>query len=222
MKPFPPTVKVKLGDPATTLDGDSKVRVGTAAAMLKVRELDVPEVSVCTLTAALPEFAIKLLGTAAVSCVALAKVVASEAPFHNTVSPETKLVPLTDKVNAGPPDKAFDGDSEFRVGAGGLTVKPRGLDTAPAAVCTLTATLPGLAIQLAGTIAASCTELLTVVASEVPFHNTVSPETKLAPLTVSVNSAPPARALDGDNALREGTGGLIAKLKELDVPPAAV
>lgn len=222
IKLFPLTVNVKLADPATALDGESELRVGTAAAMLKVRELDVPELGVCTLTDALPEFAMKLLGTVAVSCVALANVVASEAPFHDTVSPETKLVPLTDKVNAAPPASVFDGDKEFKVGAGGLTVKPRGLDTAPAAVCALTDTLPGLTIQLAGTIAASCAELLNVVTSDVPFHNTVSPETKLAPLTVSVNCAPPARALDGDNMLREGTGGLIAKLKELDVPPAAV
>jgi hypothetical protein len=190
--------------------------------MAKLMELEVTPPGACTLTAAEPALAIKAADTIAESCVAELKVVVSAEPFHSTVSPETKLAPVTVSVNVVPPARAFAGDRALRVGTGGLIVKLRELDAAPAPVCTVTAALPGLAIQLAGTAAASCVELPNVVASDAPFHKTVSPETKLAPLTVSVNVAPPAGALEGDSVLKLGTGGLIAKLRELDVPPAAV
>ncbi|HEY4817520.1 MAG TPA: hypothetical protein VIH67_08810 [Candidatus Acidoferrum sp.] len=195
---------------------------GVGALMAKLVELEVTPPGACTLTAAEPALAIKAADTVAESCVAELKVVVSGEPFHSTVSPETKLAPLTVSVNVAPPASAFAGDRALRVGTGGLIVKLRELDVAPAPVCAVTAALPGLAIQLAGTAAASCVELPNVVASDAPFHKTVSPETKLAPLTVSVKVAPPAGALEGDSAVRLGTGGLIAKLKELDVPPDAV
>ena len=174
--------------------------------MLKVRELDVPELGVCTLTDAFPEFAIKLLGTAAVSCVALANVVASEAPFHNTVSPETKLAPLTVSVNCAPPARALDGDNTLREGTGGLIAKLKELDVPPAAVCTVTDAVPILAIKPAGNAALSSVELPKLVARALPFHSTVFPETKLLPLTVNVNALPPAFLLEGERELRVASG----------------
>jgi hypothetical protein len=56
-----------------------------------------------TVTLALPAVAIRLAGTAAVNRVALVNVVASGEPFHCTVSLETKPVPVTVSVMAGPP-----------------------------------------------------------------------------------------------------------------------
>jgi hypothetical protein len=57
-----------------------------------------------------------LAGIAAVSRVGFTKVVARAAPFHCTVEPETKLLPLTVKVNAEPPADALLGESELIVG----------------------------------------------------------------------------------------------------------
>jgi len=51
--------------------------------------------------------------------VAEAKVVESAEPFHSTVSPETKLVPVTVRVNPEPPAVALAGASELTVGVGG-------------------------------------------------------------------------------------------------------
>jgi len=51
--------------------------------------------------------------------VAEAKVVVSAEPFHNTASPETKLVPVTVRVNPEPPAVVLVGESEFKMGVGG-------------------------------------------------------------------------------------------------------
>ena len=58
-----------------------------------------------------------LAGIVAVSCVALINVVVRAEPFHRTPEPETKLLPLTIKVNAGPPTDALLGESELSTGA---------------------------------------------------------------------------------------------------------
>ena len=86
--PFPDllTVKVKPGD-----------------VIVKVSALEVPPPGFTTLTCAVPAAAMSLAGIAAVSCVALTNVVVRAAPFHCTTEPETKLLPLTVSVNAGPP-----------------------------------------------------------------------------------------------------------------------
>ena len=52
---------------------------------------------------ALPAAAIRFAGTVALNCVALMDVVASGEPFHCTVAPETKPVPVTVNVKAAPP-----------------------------------------------------------------------------------------------------------------------
>jgi len=110
--------------------------------MLKAMELEVAPLGGRTLTEAEPEVAIKLAGTVAVSCIAEPKVVARAEPFHNTVSPETKLLPLTVRENAEPPAIALAGDSEVTVGVGGgargntvsVTVTTPGEACAPTAV----------------------------------------------------------------------------------------
>jgi hypothetical protein len=79
-------------------------------------------------TWAVPAAAMSLAGMAAVTCVALTKVVVRAAPFQLTVAPETKLLPLTVSVNAAPLAVAVFGESEVR--AGGVTV------SLPAPSCT--------------------------------------------------------------------------------------
>jgi hypothetical protein len=179
-KLVPFAIRVKLGPPAWALDGDSELSTGAAGFVMKLAEFDVTPAGACT---------------------------ASAPPFHSTVFPETKLLPLTVNVNAGPPAGAFEGDSAVKMGTGGLIAKLRELDVAPTGVCTTIVAVPALAINTAGTAAVSWVELPNVVASAPPFHSTKSPETKLLPLTVSVNAEPPAFLLEGERELSVGTGG---------------
>ena len=174
--------------------------------MAKLIELEVAPLGACMLTAAEPAFAIKAAETVAESCVAEPKAVMSAEPFHNTVSPETKLAPVTVSVNVALPASAFAGDRAVREGTGGLTAKVRELDVPPAAVRTLTVAVPMAAIKPAGTAAASCVELPKVVARALPFHSTVFPEIKLLPLTVKVNAELPAFTLEGESEPRVGAG----------------
>ena len=66
----------------------------------------------------------------------------SEAPFHSTRSPTTKLVPIADNVNPELPEIADAGESELSTGGGGgagaarfkVTVTTAGEPCAPAAV----------------------------------------------------------------------------------------
>ena len=78
--------------------------------------------------------------TAAVSCPLPMKVVVRAAPFQRTVAPDTKPVPFTVRVNAGPPATALFGESEVRfAGAGALViVKGRALDAAAPGFTTVT------------------------------------------------------------------------------------
>src|SRR5207247_9886627 len=68
---------------------------------------------------------------AAVSCVALTKVVVLAEPFHRTVAPLTKFVPVTVRVNAAPPEVVLDGLRLVMAGTGLLTVKASVLGVAP-------------------------------------------------------------------------------------------
>jgi hypothetical protein len=194
---------VPLNDKAV---GDTD-NCGVGALMVNVMELEVVPPGACTLTEAEPGLAIKPAGTVAVSCVGEPGMVVSAEPFHSTVSPETKFVPLTVRANPEPPAVALAGDSELTVGAGALMAKLMELEMTPPGACTLTEAEPGLAIRLADTVAVSCVGEPGKVVSAEPFHSTVSPETKFVPLTVTVNPEPPAVAPVGDSELTVGAGG---------------
>ena len=62
----------------------------------------------------------------------------SAEPFHRTVSPETKLVPVTVRVKPELPAVALFGEIELTVGAGGIAVA---LKTGTLAFPPLTVTL---------------------------------------------------------------------------------
>jgi hypothetical protein len=105
-----------------------------------------------------------------------------------------------------------------------LIVKVNPLDVPPPGVgfTTVTDAVPAVAMSLAGTEAVSFVPLTYFVASPVPFHCTVELETKFVPVTVRVNAAPPAVALEGESEVAPGFGLLIVKVSPLDVPPPGV
>src|SRR5580704_11015754 len=83
------------------------------------------------------------------------------------------------------------------------------LETAPAAFETVMPAEPIAWTSGPGTDAINCVALTNVVASGEPFHSTVAPVTKLAPLTVMENVAAPLVAMPGLRLVRMGTGGEI-------------
>ncbi len=204
-KPVPSTSRVKAPLPAFTEDGLRPVMETAGAVTVKVEFGDVPADSL-TVTLAVPAVAMRFVGTVAVNCVALPKVVASGVPFQFTVAPEAKFVPFTVRVKPRPPAGVVAGERLVMVGPTELTVKgttPEMPDDCETAIFAVVA----LAIRLVGTVAVSCVGLTTVVGVNAwPFHSTVAPETKLLPLTVSVNAALPALILVGLTLLTVGAG----------------
>src|SRR5260370_18476326 len=82
--------------------------------------------------------------------------------------------------------------------AGPLTVKPSTVKTngplAPTpggGVVTVTFTLPEVATSLAGIVAVNCVALTTVVVSAFPLKLITDVETKLVPVTITINTTPP-------------------------------
>jgi hypothetical protein len=161
--------------------------------------------------------AIRLAGTIAVTWVALTNVVVSAVEFQLTVAPETKFIPFTVRVNAGPPDETELGENPVMTGTAGLMVNVDAGDV-PAVVVTVTLAVPVVAIRLAGTAAVTWVALTNVVVSAVEFHFTVAPEAKLVPFTVSVKAAPPAVAEVGARVVIVGGPGLMVKVEAGDVP----
>jgi hypothetical protein len=89
-----------------------------------------------------------------------------------------------------------------------LIVKVNPFDVPPPGVglTTVTDAFPAVAMLLAATEAVNFVPLTYVVVSPVPFHCIVEVETKFVPVTVKVNAAPPAVALEGESLLSVGTG----------------
>src|SRR5678816_2644732 len=90
----------------------------------------------------------------------------------------------------------------------GLITNDKVSDVPPpgAGLATVIGTLPALAMSPALIVAVSCVELTNVVVRAAPFQRTTDPDTKLVPLTVSVNADPPAAALLGESDVSVGTG----------------
>ena len=55
-----------------------------------------------------------------------------------------------------------------------------------------------------------------------PFHLTVLPDTKLEPVIVRVNAAPPVVPVSGEIVLNVGAGLLMVKVEVFDEPPPGV
>ena len=171
---------------------------------MKVAELETAPLGFWTVMLAVPIFAIRVAGTVAVNWVPFTKLVKSGEPFHCTVAPEVKippearkLLPETVRLNVDPPAIAAPGLSDVMRGpptVTGLILNVSALEAVLPGFTTVTLALPTFATRLPGTAAVNCAALTKVVVSGEPFHCTVAPETKLEPLTVSVNAGPPTVA----------------------------
>ena len=119
-KLLPLTVRVNAVAPTVALVGDSEVMVGNPVPIVKVLvpEVPPPGAGFVTVIFAVPELAMSLAGTAAVTCEEFTNVVVSAVPFHLTTELLRKLLPLTVNVNTPPPEDALVGESEVMAGTG--------------------------------------------------------------------------------------------------------
>jgi hypothetical protein len=220
-KLVPFTVSVNAGPPAGVVAGLRLVIVGVGMVIEKLVDVDVLPPEFATVTLALPPLAIRLAATVAVTCVLLTNVVASAVPFHCTVAPDRKPVPLTVRVKPDPPAFAEAGLRLLMVGVGMLMGNVVTVDALPPLFVTAILALPGLVIRLAGTAAVTWVALTNVVVSAVEFQLTVAPDRKFVPLTVSVNAGPLAPAEAGLRLVIVGVGTPIVNVAAVDaVPPA--
>src|SRR5205823_9701287 len=144
-------------------------------------EVPPPGAGVTTVTCGVPAAATSAAAMAAVSCVALTNVVVRVAPFHLTVLPLTKPVPVTVSVKAALPAAVLVGDRAARVGDELFTVNVCAAEVPPpgAGVTTVTCGVPADARSDAGIAAASWVALTNVVVRVAPFHFTVGPHAQL-------------------------------------------
>ena len=125
-KPVPVRVSVNAAPLTVAMVGAIEVSAGPETALIvkdRVADVPPPGAGFVTLTVAVPAVAISAAVIAAVSCVALAKVVVLAAPLNFTTDVDTNPVPFTVRVKAAPPAVALVGEREVSVGAGLLTVK---------------------------------------------------------------------------------------------------
>lgn len=153
----------------------------------------------------------------------LTKVVAKDVVPRYTVAPDTKFVPFTVKVNAGPPCVRLDEERLVIVGTGAVIVRLTALDAVPPAFVAVIWAVPGCAMSPAGTDAVNWVALTNVVVKAVLLNETTAPVRKFVPFTVRVVAALPAITVDGEMLVRVGVGTVMVKLTALDaVPPAFV
>ena len=153
-------------------------------------------------------------GIAAVNCVALTSVVVRAVPFHRATDWLLKLVPVKVRLKPAAPTFADVCDIDVSIGAGLLIAKLCPVDVPPPGVGlnTVTEAVPAEAMSAAGTEAVSEVALPNVVVRAVPFHFTTEVLTKLVPVSVSVNVAPPASPEAGAIEVKVGEGLLIVKV----------
>ncbi len=115
-------------------------------------------------------------------------------------------------VKAAAPTIALAGDMELIAGTGFVEIlliaKTKEADVPPAgaALNTVTAAVPAVAIRLPGTNAVNCVAFTNVVVSAVPFQLITEPFIKLLPVTAMVNAGSPAVALAGEMKPATGSG----------------
>jgi len=215
--PLASTPSKNAADPAAALDGKSVVMTGVGSgvvgdATVKGEDTEDKEgiVELDTVTVAGPGKAVSVAEIAAVSCVALTKVVWRGDPFQFTTSPfGTKLVPFTVRVMPAGLQAGVlfadvvDAESDAMVGrtiGNEIAFEMFVLD---AGLATATWTVPTAAIFAAVTAALSWVGLMNVVVSCVRLlllstHCTLEQGKKLLPVTLKENAAVPAVALTGE------------------------
>jgi hypothetical protein len=225
-KPVPFTVSVKAALPSKAVVGEMVVIAGVGFVMVKVAEADVPPpgAGLVTVTPGVPAVEIKGAVIAAVNCVALTNVVVTFVPLKLTKAPLTNPVPLTVSVKAAPPSTAVEGESVVIVGRGFVTEKVAATDVPPPGVGLATVTLYVAAVARSAIVTGivNWLEFTNVVVLAVPLKLATELETKLDPLIVRVNAAPPTRALEGESVAITGRGLFTVKVCEVVVPPPGV
>jgi hypothetical protein len=202
--PEPLTVRLNAAPPACAEDGFRLLITGalTPARIVKAAPLLVVPF-VLTVTVAFPCVAMRLAPTAAVSWVALKKLVGREVPFHMMVELTLNPEPFTVRVKACPPACADDGLRPLIAGVAVAMVNVELLDVVPPLLTVMIA-VPCVAIRLAAADAVNCVGLPNVVGRGVPFHVMVELAVNPEPLTVRRNAAPPTWADDGLRLLITG------------------
>jgi hypothetical protein len=203
----PLTVSVNAAPPAFIVEGLRPEIVGVGMLTVKVVAVDAVPPALVAVILMLPALAIRLAGTAAVSCVALEYVVVRAVLFQLTVAPERKLAPVTVSVNADPPSVAEVGLRLVIAGVGMVICNVVAVDGVP--LVTVMLALPPLAISAAGIAAVTCVPLTNVVVCGAPFQFTTAPVRKFVPFTVSVKPLPPAVAEFGLRVVMVGVGAVM-------------
>ena len=195
-KLVPVTVNVKPAPPVKAELGFKEVIVGAGLLIVKFRALETPPpgAGLETVTIAVPPVAMSAAVMAACKLVLDTNVVVRALPFHCTVEEDTKPVPVTVSVNAAPPAIVELMFRDSTAGAGLLIVKANALLEPPPGLGVETETCAVPAAAMSAAVMAACKLVLdtNVVVRAFPFHCTVEEDTKLVPVTVRVNAAPPA------------------------------
>src|SRR5262249_51536047 len=130
-----------------------------------------------------------------------------------------KFVPVTARLNAGPPDANVDGVIPVTVGTigAGVTVSDTPLDvqtlfTHAIGFTTVIVCAPSVATSLAGIAACTCVADGNGVGRALPSPCTTAPETNPVPVTVIVNAGLVAATLAGLIVVTVGVGLMAWKL----------
>src|SRR3990170_3880250 len=130
-KLLPLTVRVKAAPPAVAEEGLRPVTVGAGPHTTKFMALETPPSGLSTVTGTVAGAAMSAAVIFARNWVADTKVVVRSEPFQRTLAPETKLLPYTVRVKAGPPAVATEGLRSATVGGRTRTSKFTGLEGRP-------------------------------------------------------------------------------------------
>jgi len=194
-KPEPPTLIVKVADPASRKFG-TKLLIRSGSRIGKPTAFEVRERESRTVIERLPAVAIKAAGTVACNCVAETKLVVSVWAPASTTDASSKADPLTVSVNAAVPASRKVGLNEVIVSppsTGRLTT----FDVRLRESRTLILTDPGAVRRLAGTVADICVALTNALVMGEPLARTTEPLSNPVPATVNARLADPAAANAG-------------------------
>ena len=120
--PVPPVaVKLALYLLPTIALGTDKVETLRllGVVIVKITDCEVPPnfPGLYTVMLAVPASAMFAFGTLAHNCVALARVIFKDAPFHSTIDADEKFDPVAVRVKPPPPATALVGDTPLKTGA---------------------------------------------------------------------------------------------------------
>ena len=181
-----------------------------------------PGVGFDTCTVAVPTPDTSAARMAAVSVVALTKVVVRFEPFHCTVELAMNPEPLIVSVKSPVPAPSTEGEMPVNAGVGlAEMVNPKPLEVPPAGVGlkTVTVTVPAVPRSALEIAAVSSEELENVVVRAEPFHWTCDVGVKPLPFTVSVKFPPPSGSVLGEMVVIAGTGLLMVNVSAGDDNP---